>query len=85
MKIGTRKDTFEEGKQYKLDPRKIIDLRFSKQTCSETVFSGGKHLDIVNFLRDLLGEQFLEGEHFEESTLFVKSTLRRALLECRAL
>ena len=68
-----------------LDLTKILDLRPSKQTCSETVFSCGKHFHRANFLGDLLGEHFLEGEHFGESTFFVKSTLRRALLERRAL
>ena len=83
--IATRKESFENGKYHRLDPRKISDLRFLKQTCSETVISVGKLLDTVNFLIELLEEQFLEGEHFEESTLFVKSTLRGALLECRPL
>ena len=82
-----------------MDTRKNLDLRFSKQTFSETVFRPEKHLDRANFLRDLLGEHFLKGElgrtlrgehffceeHFEESTIGAQSTLRRALFERRAL
>ena len=61
-----------------LNLREILDLRFSKQTCSKTVFSFGKHLHRANFLGVLFGRALFRRRIGE-------STLRRALLERRAL
>ena len=66
-----------------LNLREILDLRFSKQTCSKTVFSFGKHFHRANFLGVLFGRALFR-RRIGESIFFGESTLRRALLERRA-
>ena len=59
---------------------KFVGLLFRKQTCSESFFSSKSFL-----IEQIESERPFGKEHFGESTFFAKSTLRRALLERRAL